>query len=63
MLFKFYDITAKEEVDIKRIKDELIFPKIDQTQKIKKYASLKQKIAKEHLHLEIDTPVYVISRN
>lgn len=51
----------KEEKDPKKIKDEQIFPKSSQTQKIKKFTSLKQKIAKEALSLEIDTPVYVMS--
>jgi len=28
MLYKFYDATVKEEVDVKKILDEQIFPKI-----------------------------------
>lgn len=61
LLFKYYDSSVKEEKDPKKIKDEQIFPKSSQTQKIKKFTSLKQKIAKEALSLEIDTPVYVMS--
>lgn len=61
MLFKFYDASVKEEKDTKKIKDEQIFPKSSQFQKIKKFTSLKQKVLKESLHLEIDTPVYVNS--
>ena len=52
----------KEEKDEKKIKDDQIFPKTSQTQKIKKFTSLKQKIAKEANNLEIDTPVYVNSQ-
>ncbi len=59
LLFKFFDASVKEEKDPKKIKDEQIFPKSSSTLKVKKFVSLKQKIAKEALNLEIDTPVYV----
>jgi hypothetical protein len=59
LLFKFYDASVKEEKDSKKIKDEQIFPKSSQFQKIKKFTSLKHKVQKEMFHLEIDTPVYV----
>lgn len=59
LLFKFYDASVKEEKDPKKIKDEQIFPKVASTQKLKKFQSLKQKIAKEALNLDLDTPVYV----
>lgn len=49
----------KEEKDPKKIKDDQIFPKISQTQKIKKFTSLKTKLSKEQL--DTDTPVYVMS--
>jgi len=61
LLFKYFDSTVKEEKDPKKIKDEQIFPKASSTQKIKKFTSLKGKIAKEAFHLEIDTPVFVQS--
>ena len=60
-MFKYYDSSVKEEKDEKKIKDEHIFPKSSQTQKIKKFTSLKQKISKEAMNLEVDTPVYVMS--
>ena len=62
LLFKFYDASVKEEKEAKKIKDEQIFPKVASTQKLKKFVSLKQKIAKEALTLDIDTPVYVNSQ-
>lgn len=62
LLFKFYDASVKEEKDAKKIKDEQIFPKSTSTQKVKKFVSLKQKITKEALVLDIDTPVYVNSQ-
>eukprot|EP00347_Sterkiella_histriomuscorum_P014554 403360432 len=62
LLFKYFDATVKEEKDEKKIKDELIFPKSSQTQKIKKFTSLKQKILKEASSMETDTPVYVMSK-
>jgi hypothetical protein len=52
---------VKEEKEAKKIKDENIFPKISQFQKIKKFTSLKNKIKKEMYHLDLDTPVYVNS--
>lgn len=61
LLFKYYDSSVKEEKEAKKIKEEQIFPKSTSTQKIKKFTSLKQKIAKEALNLEIDTPVFVCS--
>lgn len=61
LLFKYYDQSVKEEKDEKKIKDEHIFPKSSQTQKVKKFTSLKQKISKESSALEMDTPVYVLS--
>mmetsp|Transcript_8327 Transcript_8327/g.7718 ORF Transcript_8327/g.7718 Transcript_8327/m.7718 type:complete len:84 (-) Transcript_8327:872-1123(-) len=61
LLFKFYDQTVKEEKEAKKIKDEQIFPKLHQFQKIKKFTSLKQKVSKEMYFLELDTPVYVNS--
>ena len=61
LLFKFYDPSVKEEKEPKKIKDEQIFPKISQFQKIKKFTSLKHKMQKEQYHLELDTPVYVNS--
>jgi hypothetical protein len=59
LLFKYYDQSVREEKDEKKIKDDSIFPKTSTTQKIKKFSSLKQKIAKEANALELDTPVYV----
>lgn len=62
LLFKFYDPSVKEEKDTKKIKDESIFPKTSQLQKVKKFTSLKKKVQKEMFNLEIDTPVYVNSQ-
>jgi hypothetical protein len=61
LLFKYFDVSVKEEKEPKKIKDEQIFPKTSQTQKIKKFTSLRQRVKKESLNLEIDTPVYVMS--
>lgn len=61
LLFKYYDQSVKEEKDEKKIKNESIFPKTSSTQRVKKFSSLKQKIAKEASSLETDTPVYVTS--
>lgn len=47
LLFKFFDPNIKEEKDVKKIKDEQIFGKTSQTQKIMKFKSLKQKSLKE----------------
>lgn len=41
LVFKYYDPTVKEEKDQKKIKDDQIFPKTAQTQKVKKFTSLK----------------------
>ena len=62
LLFKFYDPNLKEEKDPKKIKDEQIFAKTSQTQKIIKFTSLKQKSIKEtsvNHTLDADTPVFV----
>ena len=61
LLFKYYDSNLKEEKEVNKIKDEEIFPKLGSIQKVKKFTSLKQKIAKEVLNIEIDTPVFVMS--
>jgi hypothetical protein len=51
---------VKEEKEPKKIKDEQIFPKTSQTQKIKKFSTPNQK-TKLGAALEIETPVYVNS--
>jgi hypothetical protein len=61
-LFKYFDPNIREERDPKKIKDEQIFTKTSQTQKIIKFVSLKQKSAKESSGvtiLDTDTPVFV----
>ena len=60
--FRYVDPNIKEERDPKKIKDEQIFTKTTQTQKIIKFVSLKKKSLKEESGkkiLEIDTPVFV----
>jgi hypothetical protein len=47
LMFKYFDPNIKEESDVKKIKDEQIFAKTSQTQKIIKFVSLKQKSIKE----------------
>jgi hypothetical protein len=62
LLFKFFDPSIKEERDAKKIKDEQIYTKTSQTQKIIKFVSLKQKSSKEASGkqiLDTDTPVFV----
>ena len=62
LLFKFVDPNIKEERDPKKIKDEQIFTKTSQTQKIIKFVSLKQKALKEATGkqiLDTDIPVFV----
>ena len=62
LLFKYYDPNIKEERDVKKIKDEQIFTKTSQTQKIIKFVSLKHKTLKETTGaqvLDTDTPVFV----
>ncbi len=64
MLFKYFDPNIKEEVDPKKIKDEQIYTKTSQTQKIIKFVSLKQKSHKETTGssiIDLDTPVFVKS--
>ena len=64
LMFKYYDPSIKEEKDVKKIKDEQIFSKTSQTQKIMKFTSLKQKSAKETSPtnpMDTDTPVFVTS--
>lgn len=66
LLFKYYDPAIKEEKDVKKIKDEQIFTKTSQTQKIIKFTSLKQKARKEtsaQNPMDTDTPVFVTSHN
>lgn len=66
LMFKYYDPAIKEEKDVKKIKDEQIFTKTSQTQKIIKFTSIKQKAAKETSLLspmDTDTPVFVTSHN
>ncbi len=41
MLFKYFDPNIKEEKDAKKIKDDQIYSKTSQTQKIIKFVSLK----------------------
>ena len=62
LVFKFFDPSIKEERDVKKIKDEQIFAKTSQTQKIIKFVSLKQKSIKEASAvtiLDTDTAVFV----
>jgi hypothetical protein len=62
LLFKFFDPNIKEESDVKKIKDEQIFAKTSQTQKIINFVSLKQKSMKEASAVTIidtDTAVFV----
>lgn len=47
LLFRYFDPSIKEEKEVKKIKDEQIFTKTSQTQKIIKFVSLKQKSVKE----------------
>jgi hypothetical protein len=47
LMFKYFDPNIKEESDVKKIKDEQIFAKTSQTQKMIKFVSLKQKSIKE----------------
>jgi hypothetical protein len=66
LLFRYFDPSIKEEKDVKKIKDEQIFTKTSQTQKIIKFVSLKQKSVKEtssNHQMETDTPVFVSSHN
>ena len=61
-MFKYFDPNIREERDPKKIKDEQIFAKTSQTQKIIKFVSLKQKSIKETSAatiLDTDTPVFV----